>query len=122
MQDARTSEWAAELPEAAGGVEGLDGENAAGLVPEHEEPPRAEAVRGGELRSPAAQERAWPVRVPADLDAPDLAADRADHERRAPGAAGAFQCRASSSEMRYTVRERGRGLVSASRSMVEGRS
>jgi hypothetical protein len=81
----RTTDWAAELSEAAGGVEGLEGQQAAAsFVAEHEETPGAEAVRCGELGPPAPQERA--TRVPSDLDAPDLA-QRADQERRAPGAA-----------------------------------
>ena len=53
-------------------------------MPEHEEPAGAKAVGGGELGPAAPQERA--AGVPGDLDAPDLA-QRADHERRAPGAA-----------------------------------
>lgn len=45
-----TCRGSAEHPEAAGGVERLDGEHAAAAaVAEHHEPPHAEAVRAGEL-------------------------------------------------------------------------
>ena len=80
-----TCRASAEVPEAAGGVEQLDGEHATALVPDHHEPPHAQAVRRRELRPPAPQERAAAaaVVVPADLDVPDLA-DRAHHARRPP--------------------------------------
>lgn len=74
----------AEAPDTAAVVERLDGEHAAATVAESEVPAGADAVHGGELGPPAPQERA--AGVPGDLDAPDLA-QRADHERRAPGAA-----------------------------------
>jgi hypothetical protein len=46
-----TCSRSAELPQAAAGVERLDSEHAAAVVPEHHEPPPAgEAVQGGELR------------------------------------------------------------------------
>lgn len=78
-----TCRGSAEHPEAAGGVERLDGEHAAAAaaaVAEHHEPPHAEAVRGGELRPPAPQERSA-VAVPDDPDVPGLA-ERARHARR----------------------------------------
>ena len=81
----RTTDCAAKLLEAAGGVEGLDGQHAAAsFLPEHDDLAGAKTISGGELGPPAPQERA--AGVPGDLDAPDLA-QRADHERRAPGAA-----------------------------------
>jgi hypothetical protein len=59
----------AKLPEAAGVVEGLEGEHAAAAVAEDEEPPRGGAARTGDLRPAAAQEGA--VAVAPDLDAPE---------------------------------------------------
>ena len=58
----------AEVPEAAGAVEGLDRQHAAAAVAEDEEPPCADAARVGELGPAAAQERA--VAVAPDLDVP----------------------------------------------------
>ena len=74
-----TCSRSAELLNAHAGVENLDGERAAALVPEHDEPTELDAVRGQELRPPAPQERT--VAVPAHLRAPHLA-ERADHEGR----------------------------------------
>ena len=71
----------AEVPEAAGAVEGLDRQHAAAAVAEDEEPPCADAARVGELGPAAAKEGA--VAVAPDLDAPQglaLAAERAGDE------------------------------------------
>lgn len=67
-------------PEAAAGVERLDGEDTAAAVAEDQVPGHAGAARARELRPPAAQERA--VAVPPDLDAPgrSLAAGRAEDD------------------------------------------
>ena len=73
-----TCRWSADLPEAAASVEGLDGEQAAAVVPDDQEPPTFDAARVRKLRPPAPQERA--VAVPPHLDGPDLlaGAGRAD--------------------------------------------
>jgi hypothetical protein len=71
----------AKLPEAAGSVECLDGEQAAAAVAEDEEPPTGGAARVLELRPAAVEEGA--VVVAPDLDAPqDIAipASGADDE------------------------------------------
>ena len=81
----RTTDWAAELLEAVGGVEGLDGQHAAAsFLPEHDDLARAKTISGGEHGPPAPQECA--ANVPDDLDAPELA-QRTEHERRVPSAA-----------------------------------
>ena len=70
-----------ELSEAAAGVERLDGEQAAAVVPEDQEPSGPDAARGRELRPPAPQERAGAVA--ADLHSPHLS-ERAEQEGRRP--------------------------------------
>ena len=68
-----------ELLDAQAGVQHLDGERAAALVPEHDEPTEADTVYGQELRPPAPQERT--VAVLTHLDWPHRA-ERADHDGR----------------------------------------